>query len=29
MDSPQSLQPQHSGDEVQGPPPIVTPPAQQ
>jgi hypothetical protein len=29
MDSPQSLQPQHSGDEVQGPPPIVTPPQQQ
>jgi hypothetical protein len=29
MDSPQSLQPQHSGDEVQGPPPIVTPPAEQ
>jgi hypothetical protein len=29
MDSPQSLQPQHSGDEVQGPPPIVTPPKQQ
>lgn len=29
MDSPQSQQPQHSGDEVQGPPPIVTPPVEQ
>jgi hypothetical protein len=29
MDSPQSQQPQHTGDEVQGPPPIVTPPAEQ